>query len=232
MNNKQTPPLRSLAHGAALCAILFAGSAQAALTLIDSSTRNGGFETATLSGSPPEASFANTANWVNLTGDQSVQAVRDNLVRTGNHRGVIADNGSRLFGNDTGYTLTAGDTINFSYWWRDAFNWLDGEDQVQFTLFTTVDDDIFGTVDQSQSWLSGLSTVNDTYEEYSNSFTATAPWDGKRLFVSIEGISGPTTGSVGFAGLDDVLVEVVPIPEPSAALLLGLGLLALLRCRR
>jgi MYXO-CTERM domain-containing protein len=40
----------------------------------------------------------------------------------------------------------------------------------------------------------------------------------------------PTTGAA--AGLDNVAVSVTPVPEPSAALLGGLGLLALLRRRR
>lgn len=211
---------------------LSAVNAHASIVLVDydPAVRNGGFETATLSGSPLEASFVNTAQWTNLGGFQTDQAVREGLARSGSNSGVLTDSG-KIFALDTGYTMSAGDVVDFSYWWRDAFNWAVGSDQVQFSIFTTADDTIFGTLDQSASLLSGLSSQTATYQEHAGSFAIGAAMDGKRLFISLEGIDGNNNPN-GFARLDDVFVQVTPIPEPSVAFLGGLGLLVLLARRR
>ena len=59
--------------------------------------------------------------------------------------------------------------------------------------------------------------------------------------ITVNNVAGATAIRIGFwqgdildkaAGLDNVAVSVTAIPEPSAALLGGLGLLALLRRRR
>jgi MYXO-CTERM domain-containing protein len=55
--------------------------------------------------------------------------------------------------------------------------------------------------------------------------------------ITVNNVAGGTGIRIGFwstgdAGLDNVAVSVTAIPEPSAALLGGLGLLALLRRRR
>jgi MYXO-CTERM domain-containing protein len=51
---------------------------------------------------------------------------------------------------------------------------------------------------------------------------------GQTLFLRFESNAGLDE----YAAVDDVTLTVSPIPEPSAALLGGLGLLALLRRRR
>jgi hypothetical protein len=198
----------------------------------DTAVRDGGFESTTLTGSPnPDAIFSQVANWTNLGGPQTTQAVRNNLARTGSNNGTGIDDGSRIHGLDTGYTLSVGDVVSFSYFWQDAFNWFDTQDEVRFTIFTTVDNSILGALDQSDSVLSGLSTTNATYQEHSNSFAIGAPMDGKRLFISIGGVSGGGA-STGFVAIDDVFVQAIPEPTSLALVGLAAGLAAFRRSRR
>jgi MYXO-CTERM domain-containing protein len=73
--------------------------------------------------------------------------------------------------------------------------------------------------------------VESVWNEFiANNIAVAAPNIGEILFLRFVNNSGNSTNK--FSGLDDVTLTVSPIPEPSAALLGGLGLLALLRRRR
>ena len=202
----------------------------------DSSIRNGGFEDNVIADppSPPGGtlSFANTDFWYNIgTGSQGGEAINNNSnfsdlsVQTG----IVAESPTRVFGMDTGYTLSSGDLVNFSYFWRDAFNWDDASDQLTFSIFTTVDDTIDGAVDQSETSLGALSAANSSFQEHSGTLVATAAMDGKNLFIEISNVDGNAAPN-GFARIDNVFVEA--IPEPSVLSLLGLGGLLAVRRRR
>lgn len=195
--------------------------------------RNGGFETATVSGSPLQANFTNTGSWVNRgTGGQSASAVIQNNPRNGLNRGVGSDNtGARMHVIDTGYNLVTGDIVNFSFFWRDGSGWEDLSDRTQFTIFTTLDNTFAGTLDQSSATLSALSAVNDSYQEHAGMFNISAAMNGRRLFIGIDAINGGANTN-GFFFIEDVYVDVVSVPEPSALVLGGLGMLVLVRRRR
>ena len=224
--------------------MLLAGASHASTILVDyddgiansvhnAAVRNGGFETATVSGSPLQATFTNTGSWVNRgSAGQTAAAVIQNNPRNGLNRGVGSDNtGVRMHVIDTGYNLVTGDIVNFSFFWRDGSGWEDPSDRTQFTIFTTVDNTFSGTLDQSSSLLSALSAVNDSYQEHAGMFNIGAAMNGKRLFIGIDAVNGGANSS-GFFFIEDVYVDVASVPETSAMLLGGLGMFALLRRRR
>lgn len=197
----------------------------------DASIRNGGFEDVTVSGT--FNSFANSAPWYNIgTGDQTAELTRNNLTTgTSLQNAVHAESAFRVIALDTEYTLTQGETVNFSYLWRDAFNWHDASDQIAFTIYTTADDTIEGVVTDSLASNSGTSSADNSYQEHADSLVATNLMDGKRLFISFENVDGNENAN-GFSRIDNVFVEVVPVPEPGSLALLSLGGLLIARRRR
>ncbi|MDB4288621.1 PhzF family phenazine biosynthesis protein, partial [bacterium] len=156
-------------------------------------------------------SFAETPNWFNLGGDQSQQAttLTGGLPGPNNSRNAaITDSGDRLFAIETGYTLTDGQILELSYSWRDAPGWEDTQDQIRVTIFTTSDDTPTGTRTDLESFLSGTSITDSTYQDFSTSFAPIpASADGKKLFVLIEGVDGNSSGN-GTANLDNFLLSL------------------------
>jgi hypothetical protein len=134
----------------------------------------------------------------------------------------------RLLAINTGYTIQAGDTFDFSYWWIDKSNFDDGSDTVQMVLYVTADDTIAGTDVDTIVLHSGLSQSDSTWEQEiatGQSFTAAAA--GKTLFARLEN-NANATGE--FARWDNIYVEAVP--EPSTFALSALSLIGLIGVRR
>lgn len=214
----------------------------AATVLIGGSTGNGDFSALIdASFDDGDVAFSETADWTNVgTVGQASQAIRnspagldsagDYLGASGGYNAVVPDNDTRRFGNDTGHTVSPGDTFDLSYHWIDAFNWNDATDQIAVRFFTTADDLILGTEEDSLVILSGTSTVNAAYEQFSETDIALpASFVGDRLFVAFYGVDGNAAANA-FARVDDFSLTV--IPEPTTGLLVSLSGLALLRRKR
>ncbi len=234
--------------------LIFAGSAQASLTVLidfddsiadngihDSSVRNGGFE----EGSNGQ-SFADTPVWSSYfspEGDSSGLTSNTN-VATGSLRGLA--NGFSLTGDRqhptitipaSDWTIAAGDVFTVSVDWRNGAA-LDLADQLQVILHV-VDAGGSPVSDPTNGEFSGdrLLSRNDSlasvgaYQTFANTSTpvpAGSPWIGNQIQLRILN-SGARNE---FAIIDNVYLAAAPIPEPAAASLGALGLLALLRRRR
>lgn len=156
-------------------------------------------------------SFAETPNWINLSGDQSLQAttLTGGLQGPDNSRNAaITDAGDRLFALETGYTLTKGQILQLDFQWRDGPGWDDQNDHIRVTIFTSSDDTATGTRANLASYLTGPSQVDSTYQVYSRSFNPIpASANGKKLFVLIEGSDGNENPN-GTANLDNFLLTL------------------------
>ena len=183
----------------------------------NASVLNGGFEDVDVSAgvAGDRLNYAEVPNWTNLSSvDQTLHDfVRTNVEFESDQNAVVTDFPDREAGIDTGHTISLGELFDFSYVWRDASAWDDAGDQVAFTFFTTADDTITGTVLSSYQFLSGLSTVNSTYESVTGSFLSTNGADvGKNLFISLNGIDGGG-GADGFVRVDNVYLEASAAPS-------------------
>jgi beta-glucanase (GH16 family) len=188
------------ADTAVLTIVVYA--AGAGITIVGGDLLNGNFNAVT----GTAVTFSATPEWDNLTGDQAQNATRSDESFDGSQNAVVLS--SRRHGLDTGYGIVEGDTFNISYVWRDSGGWTDTVDQITYSLFVTSDDTITGARSNLVVHPSGLSAVNDSYEQVAASgvYTAAASVAGKRLFIAIE-----TTAS-GFARVDNVVLSVIPEP--------------------
>ena len=182
----------------------------------NASILNGGFEDTLVStgAAGDRLTYAEELTWSNLaTVDQTLHdIVRSNIEFESDQNGIVTDFADREAGVATGHTISFGEIYDFSYVWRDASAWNDAGDQVAFTLFTTVDDTLNGTRQNSYQFLSGTSTLNATYESVSGNFLSLDPTDtGKQLFVSLNGVDGGG-GADGFARIDNVYLEASAAP--------------------
>ena len=106
------------------------------LVIIGDSTGNGNFEVDT--SATDSRTFGETPNWFNLDANDTIQATRNTGAGPTSRNAVLSTD--RNFINDTSYTvLNAGDELNFSVEWRDAFNWDDATDQIEVFFFTDSD---------------------------------------------------------------------------------------------
>ncbi|MCG8585701.1 MAG: PEP-CTERM sorting domain-containing protein [Pirellulales bacterium] len=221
--------------GSAACTICLASATtvSAATILVGGSTLNGNFNADT--SATDSRTFVQTPNWVNLgSGGTGEEATRTNLDVDGSRNAVLAEDATRIFGIDTGYAIAEGDVFDISYVWRDAFNWIDGSDQVQVSLFVTTDDTIGGARTNLVQAVSGTSTIDSTYESVDQDavYTALIADAGKQLFVEIDGLNG-AGGADGFARLDNFVLEVTSVvPEPSTLVMCMFALAGLLIRRR
>ncbi len=187
------------------------------LTLIGGATGNGDFNGG--SGEGVSWSFVETDAWTNIgTGTQNVEATKSDKSVDGTRSAVIAQGDNKIFGLDTGHTLTAGEIFRVTYQWLDASNWNDATDRVRVALFTTDDDLIDGVRTDIEALTSDLSTSDGAYELQVGTFAAIPAWaDGRRLFVAIDSVTDDD-GS-GFARLDNLtLRRGTPASAGAAAL--------------
>ncbi|MCP4452063.1 MAG: discoidin domain-containing protein, partial [Planctomycetes bacterium] len=194
-----------------------------AVVLVGGDTLNGNFNSLISESTVDAQPFSNTVAWVNLSpsGNQNTQATRANLDYDGSRNVVMSGGDAKMFGLDTGHTISAGEVYDVGYVWRDASAWVDASTEVQVTLFVTDDGTINGTRTDLIVDLSGLSTQDSTYEEVDHDgiYTATAADAGKTLFV----VFRTTAASGGFGRFDNFTLEASatvtasgPTPEGAA----------------
>ena len=149
-------------------------------------------------------SFENTDAWYNTRGGQHQTATRNDETYDGTQNATVHLN--RGFGVNTGHEIAEGNTFDFSYVWKDSFNWVGNSGEIKVSLFVTDDDTITGERTDLVVDYSGTRQVADTYEYVSREhvYTATAADAGKTLFAAIE------TDSDGFARLDNFELMVHP----------------------
>lgn len=187
---------------------MFAAAASAQTTLIGAGVRNGDFEEDV---DPADTRpYWATPGWYNIgTGDQNQVATRTNVVYAGARSHVVAEGAGRMGAQNTGYTISAGDLFDISYYWRDGTDWDDPGDQVLIRLFTTDTDLIGGVASTFASLVSGKSTVDGGFEFVSGQALATPTEEGKRLFIAIDTRDG-NGSSNGFANVDNFMLAVTP----------------------
>ena len=224
-----------------ICALAFTLSIVAgqASVIIGGDILNGNLNAGSADGDTTDDNFEATPDWLNSGGAPTMQATRTNLASPdGTRNAVLSLTGDRVFGSElglNGYIISAGDTFDVQYEWRDAFNWNDSLDRVEVTLFTTDDDTFTGAVTELVSDFSELSTANNTYQtvDHDAFYTATSGDAGKRLFLYFKGATGEGSDNNGFARFDNLTLEVTSaVPEPSSAFLISLAGLCLMRRRR
>ncbi len=224
-----------------ICAVSFTLSifAGQATVIIGGDILNGNFNAGSADGDTTDDNFQATPGWSNIFGAPTMQATRTNLASPdGSRNAVLSLSGDRVFTSElglNGYIISAGDTFDVQYEWRDAFNWNDSLDRVGVTLFTTDDDTITGAMTELIVDFSELSTANNAYEtvDHDAFYTATAGDAGKRLFLYFNGVTGEGSDTNGFARFDNLTLEVTSeVPEPSSAFLICLAGLGLVSRRR
>ncbi|MEN1677975.1 MAG: hypothetical protein AAGJ46_00170 [Planctomycetota bacterium] len=206
---------RSLLTGCCFLAAIMACvmPTQAQTILVGGSFLNGDFNADT---DPTDIrTYTNTPVWENTGGaapNQEFTATRTTGAFNGTRHAQATDNPGLAHGADTGYTIQDGDTFNLSYVWRDVFQWDDAADQMQVTIFTTDNDAISGARTELATAVSGLSTINNTFESFvANQFYTVSggPEVGQRLFVEFEGLDGnDDPATVGFAKVENFVLSV------------------------
>lgn len=195
----------------------------ATTVLIDSSTRNGGFETNT------NSSFADMSLWFNNSGPQTT-AVRSSLSQTGSWAGIVSLASNPTI--STGHLLAVGDAFTLGFGHRDNFE--GGNPVINWQLFYFSDEGDIGfdpLTSTARVVLSSDSVTASSTSYATASFTPTATASGDlgigstvylRFFRS--------TADGQFPVIDNVTLSV--IPEPSSALLGLAGLLVAFRRSR
>jgi MYXO-CTERM domain-containing protein len=230
--------MKSIPVLTALLAAIFPGGLSAATVLVGGSVNNGNFNDNSLSAAAGERTFANTLFWDKLDAGTYVQATTDALIGGLTDRNHFVRRSSTAAGysiaaGNTGHTIATGDVYDVAYTWVDGSGWADADDQITIRLFTTSDDTLAGVVTYIATINSGVkgatSGPTSQFVDQNAFFTATAAEAGKTLFVAITSVG---TSTNAFGRVDDFSLEVTAVPEPAAALLGGLGMLALVRRRR
>jgi alkaline phosphatase D len=187
--------------------------------LIGPGTRNGDFNDDI--SATDSRSFNDTPFWTNITGAQTGEATRTNILLDGTRNAVLRQNTPNTFANDTEYTLATGDVVSVSMVWRDASNWTDAADRIAVFLYTTNDNTITGTRNILETLYTPLSTADSAWETFSADFAPiSATASGKRLFAAFTTDDGDGNAA-GFGRVENVLLSVndsTPgIPDPPTA---------------
>jgi hypothetical protein len=218
---------------------LFVASASAA-TIISGSTLNGNFESGF--DSDPDTTVDNWTTGLNAVENQFKNTGGPGNVLVGTNGAVTAVLGQQSSANgendlgviqNTGYTVSLGETFDLSFDWANAYQWATG-DTLDWQLFTSDDNTLGGTltVIASDSIQPDAAINNWESESYTGIGTVVAANVGQQLWIEFSATQDADPGNDGyFARLDNVVLT--SIPEPSAALLVGcgFGLLVLLRRR-
>jgi hypothetical protein len=206
-----------------LCSVVVA--AQAAV-IIGGDTLNGNFNTLLTSGTGAQT-FSNTANWDNIAEVTAelptldTEASKDNLAYDGTRNITVGANPGKIkwHGQNTGYTISAGDVFDISYVWRDAFGWADATEQIEVSLFVTDTDDLTGVKTILVGDLGELSVADSSWQavDHDGIYTAVAADVGKTLMVGIRSSLAPQVNH--FARLDNFELWVsIPVvatnPDP------------------
>ena len=220
---------RNLLAALTATAALAVGSADAAI--IDATTNNGSFEDGTGSGSgstidrwqPPIVSSG-------TTGESRI----NNNASHGTYSAVIGNNGSSFDTSgvllNTGYTVGAGDTFDFSFDWIPLFNW-DADDSITYRLFTTDDNLSSGTPTAILTGSVSGHANGEGYQldaDFTGAGAVVAANVGKELWVEFKS----DTSDNEFARVDNVVLSAIPVPEPTSLALFGLGGLCMMKRRR
>ncbi|MEO0796227.1 MAG: alkaline phosphatase D family protein [Verrucomicrobiota bacterium] len=172
--------------------------------IIGGSVRNGDFGADT--STTDKRNFDVTPFWTNYRGNETVEATRTNLDINGTRNAILYASGFSAHAQDTGYDLTAGEVLEVSFAWRDAYQWSDSQDRVGVTLFYTNDNSIGGSMTVIEQLLAPASTIDSTYETFEGSFAPIpAAADGRRLFVIVEAVDG-NSDSTGWSRLDNFVL--------------------------
>lgn len=198
-------------------------ASQAATVLIDGSSRNGGFESNTAS------TYADMNNWFNNPGPQTT-SIRSTLSRTGTYAAVVSLASNPTI--NTGHSITVGDAFDMGFYLRD--NDSSGSPVVFWELFYFGNEGDGGFNEQTSTdrlvLFSGSATGTGSYVQTVNPTTTAIVADSEAIGSTLYLRFYRPAGDGQFPVIDDVTLSV--IPEPSSALLGGLGLMALLRRRR
>jgi MYXO-CTERM domain-containing protein len=206
-------------------------SASAATTILISpgtgatdDIKNGGFESGSTGNYP---NYTVVTDWVNFGGGTGVIAAGNDRERTGAYGGSVAVTlgGASHPAVNTSHTIAAGDLLNLTFYHGRAEDW-DAADTIGVFLYSTAG--VIWTTTVSPTKTSVVNNAANFDLFTANNIPVPLANIGQTLFLRFE--SNATLNE--YAAVDDITLTVSPIPEPSAALLGGLGLLALLRRRR
>ncbi len=225
--------------------LLLAGTAAQGVTIIGGALGNGDFNAG---GNPPTAaqSFADTSNWFNADGAETLNFTQTNQLGGSTDPSAITRGGffasGRTIVNNTGYSIvSAGEIFSLSYDFGaggQAARW-DGDETMTSFIFaspTAPDDTTASTsITQLASDVYMIDRASDgqwTTRTTPIFYTSTPADVGTTVYLGMVFDTGDLANDVAFPRTDVVNFSVEPVPEPSSALLMGLGALALCTRRK
>jgi hypothetical protein len=206
-----------------LLGLLFLPPAHA-VVIIDATTLNGSFESGTLD---------NADNWTALTGYTEERL--ENNASDGSWSAVMGfddrtnPDPTIFWGieQDTGHTVSTGETYDLSFDWIPKYNWRES-DEFEWELFTDSGSIATGTVSGSANG-AAYQTVSLT-----GIGTVAAPSVGESLQISFKTVDPGSypNDPQGFARIDNVQLTAIPEPSTLALALVMLGVGGAFRLRR
>lgn len=200
------------------------------LILVDPSTLNGSFESGT--GNIPsnwQTGLTVTEVYRQIPSSTPLPAPDGSYVLTIGRNATTNYPGGLL---NTGYNVKNADTFNFSFQWDDHPAW-DTGDSFNWRLFTTSDDTLSGvlTAVASGTVTGRASTLYPTATVLTGGGTVTAPNVGRDLWVEFYISSGTVTNDE-YMNIDNVVLSVETVPEPSTLGLFSAALIGIFAVRR